>query len=202
MMNIKKVTEEEAIEIIDTREPIGLFYQIENDINGTFFVGIDNSSGDANVEEFETKEECFAWLKQEEYYGDINKTDIYMGALAKWGSVPQIVMVFEEMAELQKELSKNLRGKDNRYDIAEEIADVEIMLEQMKILYNAENLVESNKKYKLKRLADRVGEIRKCRVCGCTDFKACEGGCYWVEDNLCSKCAEVKKDELHEDSNN
>ncbi len=30
---------------------------------------------------------------------------------------------------------------------------------------------------------------RKCRVCGCTDAKACPGGCYWVEDDLCSTCA-------------
>ncbi|RJX17688.1 MAG: hypothetical protein C4575_12655 [Desulforudis sp.] len=29
-----------------------------------------------------------------------------------------------------------------------------------------------------------------CRVCGCTDDLACPGGCYWVEQNLCSRCAE------------
>lgn len=29
---------------------------------------------------------------------------------------------------------------------------------------------------------------KKCRVCGCTDDKACVGGCYWVEDDLCSQC--------------
>lgn len=35
--------------------------------------------------------------------------------------------------------------------------------------------------------------IRKCRVCGCDDNHACmteEGPCYWVEDDLCSACAE------------
>lgn len=32
---------------------------------------------------------------------------------------------------------------------------------------------------------------RKCRVCGCTDDRACEGGCHWVEDDLCSTCAET-----------
>ncbi len=31
---------------------------------------------------------------------------------------------------------------------------------------------------------------RKCRVCGCTDYCACPGGCYWVEWDLCSACAE------------
>jgi len=29
-----------------------------------------------------------------------------------------------------------------------------------------------------------------CRVCGCTDDKCCPGGCYWIEDHLCSACAE------------
>ncbi len=32
--------------------------------------------------------------------------------------------------------------------------------------------------------------IRKCRVCGCTEDHACEGGCYWVELDLCSACEE------------
>jgi hypothetical protein len=28
-----------------------------------------------------------------------------------------------------------------------------------------------------------------CRVCGCTDKKACPGGCFWIEPDLCSACA-------------
>lgn len=31
---------------------------------------------------------------------------------------------------------------------------------------------------------------RRCRVCGCTEDCACTGGCYWVERDLCSNCAE------------
>jgi hypothetical protein len=34
---------------------------------------------------------------------------------------------------------------------------------------------------------------RKCRVCGCTNDKACitpEGPCSWVEWDLCSACAD------------
>ena len=29
----------------------------------------------------------------------------------------------------------------------------------------------------------------KCRKCGCTEEKACPGGCTWVEPDLCSACA-------------
>lgn len=31
---------------------------------------------------------------------------------------------------------------------------------------------------------------QKCRVCGCIWHTTYEGGCSWVEVNLCSKCAE------------
>lgn len=27
-----------------------------------------------------------------------------------------------------------------------------------------------------------------CRVCGCTNGVACEGGCHWIEEDLCSSC--------------
>lgn len=30
-----------------------------------------------------------------------------------------------------------------------------------------------------------------CRVCGCTDERACPGGCWWVEPDLCSDCGDV-----------
>jgi hypothetical protein len=30
--------------------------------------------------------------------------------------------------------------------------------------------------------------IRACRVCGCTLESACDGGCYWVGPDLCSRC--------------
>lgn len=35
-----------------------------------------------------------------------------------------------------------------------------------------------------------VDQIRTCRVCGCTDDRACLGGCWWVneEEDLCSSC--------------
>lgn len=28
-----------------------------------------------------------------------------------------------------------------------------------------------------------------CRKCGCTDDRACPGGCFWVEPDLCASCA-------------
>lgn len=32
-------------------------------------------------------------------------------------------------------------------------------------------------------------DMQRCRVCGCTEFSACEGGCDWAEDeDLCTSC--------------
>ena len=90
---------------------------------------------------------------------DINKTrenEILLSALTKWGAGMQTVMVFEEMAELQKELCKSLRGQDNRGYIAEEIADVRIMLDQMVILHDCAEDVNVWRKVKLGRLEKRL----------------------------------------------
>lgn len=41
--------------------------------------------------------------------------------------------------------------------------------------------------------------VRHCRICGCTEKRACEGGCYWVEYDLCSSCiAEATMEEGRE----
>jgi len=35
--------------------------------------------------------------------------------------------------------------------------------------------------------------VRTCWICGCTDARACEGGCAWAEgwEDLCTSCVEV-----------
>lgn len=35
---------------------------------------------------------------------------------------------------------------------------------------------------------DPVMAPRRCRVCGCTDARACPPTCCWVEADLCSSC--------------
>lgn len=90
---------------------------------------------------------------------DINKTrenEILLSALTKFGDHAQTVLVFEEMSELAKELCKNMRGKDNRDAIAEEIADVRIMLDQMEILHDCAASVSRWRESKLHRLSLRL----------------------------------------------
>ena len=78
---------------------------------------------------------------------------ILRGALNTYGAEAQTLMVMEEMSELQKELCKHARGKANRMEIAEEIADVQIMLDQMTILHHCAYEVGCFREAKLIRLA-------------------------------------------------
>ena len=85
----------------------------------------------------------------------INETEVLQRALDTYGSALQIAMVFEEMSELQKELCKYLRGKYSPANIAEEIADVEIMLEQMKMLFCCADEGRDVRRRKVERLKER-----------------------------------------------
>lgn len=62
-------------------------------------------------------------------------TDTYKQAIETYGEKAQKLMAIEEMSELTKEICKDFRGKLNRENLIEEMADVLIMLDQMLILY-------------------------------------------------------------------
>jgi NTP pyrophosphatase (non-canonical NTP hydrolase) len=59
--------------------------------------------------------------------------DVLNHAILKYGKDIQLDVAIEEMAELTKEIVKHKRGKNNHIELAEEIADVHIMLEQVKM---------------------------------------------------------------------
>lgn len=85
-------------------------------------------------------------------------------ALRCYGGQAQITMVFEEMAELQDVLCKFLRGRvdgDTLANIAEEIADVGIMLDQMAIEFEVEDAVAEQRAVKIRRLRSRLGYPEK-----------------------------------------
>lgn len=81
---------------------------------------------------------------------------ILYGAIKTYGVDAQMKMAIEEMSELTKELCKNFRGKDNKEQIAEEIADVEIMIEQLKIMFGCSVEVKRFKEWKMARLEERL----------------------------------------------
>lgn len=83
---------------------------------------------------------------------------LFRRALDTFGAEAQTRMVFEEFSELQKEFCKHSRGKDNTAEIAEEIADVQIMLEQMIILHGCAYEVKRFREAKLIYLEEKILE--------------------------------------------
>ena len=77
-----------------------------------------------------------------------------------FGDTSQKIMVVEEMSELTKELCKELRNRGNVENIADELADVEVTLAQLKMIYNIHDLVEEHRDFKLRRLAENMAEIK------------------------------------------
>lgn len=88
----------------------------------------------------------------------MNKQEILNLAINTYGAQAQEMVLLEEMSELQKEICKYWRGRDNTRAIAEEIADVEIMLEQMKMIFQCADAVSLYRIQKLKRLERRLSE--------------------------------------------
>lgn len=87
----------------------------------------------------------------------MNNKEFYKKVVDTYGS-QQVIVAIEELSELQKELCKALRHKVNFDNITEEIADVEIMLEQIKIYFEIkEDEIEGMKKLKIKRTKERLG---------------------------------------------
>ena len=91
--------------------------------------------------------------------GNFSKAErnaVYESALKKWGLEMQAIVAIEEMSEVQKEICKMLRGKGNRENLAEEIADAKIMLEQMSKIYNVNTSVDSWVDYKISVLKRKL----------------------------------------------
>lgn len=90
---------------------------------------------------------------------------IIENAVKTYGPLMQMVVTIEELSELQKELTKCIRNGDLEQHtlvmnpaLAEEMADVEIMLMQLYYMAGNEKTVDEIAESKLKRLAKRIEE--------------------------------------------
>ena len=73
-----------------------------------------------------------------------DRKKVYQAALNKWGADLQTMMAVEEMSELTKEICKIKRGKIDLDALADEIADVTIMLEQLREIYGLNDAVHDD----------------------------------------------------------
>lgn len=96
----------------------------------------------------------------------MSDNEIFVKAIRTYGVKAQVDMALEEMSELTKALLKYRRieayddktcgkARDVLENIQEEIVDVQIMLDQLKLMYGYNESVRS---YKVDRLMQRLEE--------------------------------------------
>ena len=89
------------------------------------------------------------------------RAKIYAQAADTFGRDTQTIVAIEELSELIKELCKVERLDGRLGCMAEEIADVTIMLEQLRELYDVNDLVCAFMDSKVKRLAERIEQAKE-----------------------------------------
>lgn len=83
---------------------------------------------------------------------------VYEHAIDTYGIKPQLLMAIEEMSELTKALCKYFRDENiDLTQIADETADVTIMLEQLRLIFDLNDEVCEHIDMKVNRLAGRLG---------------------------------------------
>ena len=83
-------------------------------------------------------------------------SEINKAAIEYYGEEVQENQCIEECAELIQAINKKHRGR--KHNIPEEIADVEICLEQLKMINDCADEVEYYKTTKIKRLKERINK--------------------------------------------
>lgn len=88
--------------------------------------------------------------------------NLYKDAIHKWGNDSQMNMVVEECAELIQAVNKFKRdpSAERLKELCSEIADVEIMCEQARIILNKSGLVDLIKEEKIGRLKSRLEQSK------------------------------------------
>lgn len=80
-----------------------------------------------------------------------------------YGTLNQKLIAIEEMAELQKAIVKDIRqnSKENTDAVIEEVADVQIMLEQLKMIFSCRSKTDEIMDAKIDRQIKRIMDESK-----------------------------------------
>ena len=90
----------------------------------------------------------------------MDKQRVCWEAIELWGEDAQILKCVEECTELALVLLHAWRNKTDIEDIASEIADVEIMCVQMRLIFDNE-IIDRVKKFKWIRLKNRIFKAKE-----------------------------------------
>lgn len=88
-----------------------------------------------------------------------SRKKVYEDALIRFGSHNQLVVAIEELSELQKEICKFFRHEGTVENLVEEVADVSIMIEQIKFILDIEDDVNKVMGEKIERLKRRIEKL-------------------------------------------
>lgn len=88
--------------------------------------------------------------------GYVERCAVYSDALDVFGGDTQLIVAVEELSECQKEICKVLRGDGDLEHLAEEVADVTIMLEQVRIMFDINDATCRHMDAKIERLKKRI----------------------------------------------
>lgn len=133
-------------------------------LNGEFLERLEDAFGKGAVAEHFidlTSNDGLKDYGNDESTIEVSEEELYKAAVQKFGERAQILVAIEEMSELTKALLKHIRHEDfnqGDYDdivesIAEERADVSIMLNQLTVIFGKNEDAETEK---LEHLADIV----------------------------------------------
>ena len=93
---------------------------------------------------------------------EITPEQVYANAILEFGVEGQIDMLHEEVGELLSALNKYKRGRCGTDEVITEIADVQILLGQMALIFGEEEVRDEFER-KLIRLQQRIDERRAKR---------------------------------------
>lgn len=82
--------------------------------------------------------------------------EVLKNAIKTFGTDMQLNIAIEELSELIKELCKYKRGEGKQLNIAEEIADVKIILKELEIIFDNAAMVDVWENVKIERLKERT----------------------------------------------
>lgn len=86
-----------------------------------------------------------------------NQDIIFQEAEKQWGSSEQLIMLAEECLELALAVLHFRRDKASLKEIAEKIADADIMAGQIEQMYKLRKYIETYRLQKLDRLSKKLG---------------------------------------------
>lgn len=85
----------------------------------------------------------------------MNNQEVYQKAIKTYSEVAQMRKTQEECGELVAAIGQNIDCRIDVHALASEVADVEIMIEQMRMIIGKEK-VDAAKAYKINRLRERL----------------------------------------------